>query len=358
MTKKQELRKLEIEDLVDLLYKPKKISGELLARMAWELCFISDERAFGIKGAEKMVTPIDQCGSKLYFATDKDHEHKFLYNARFCNWRFCPQCARRLALQRSFALKAIMTKLAEKGHRFLFVTLTIPNVDGKGLSEALTELSDGWKRLSERKKYKKWIVGGVRKTEVTYNKKRDDFHPHLHMLVCVKADYFKTVRVRKDGARVREYPNMIPFEEWQADWQRAVRNKRAEQIDVKAVSNTPKKLAKSIAELAKYSAKDSDMTLSKDVFKYFYLGLKGKRLFAPFGIMRKEWNLFKEDPKQFSDYYEQREAVDWYYKLVYDWNFKIQDYVEDFGTLTEEEKNEVQNKWLKASVDLDEGKDS
>ena len=84
MTKKQELRKLEIEDLVDLLYKPKKISGELLARMAWELGFISDERAFGIKGAEKMVTPIDHCGSKLYFATDKDHEHKFLYNARFC----------------------------------------------------------------------------------------------------------------------------------------------------------------------------------------------------------------------------------------------------------------------------------
>ncbi|NTO42864.1 protein rep [Enterococcus faecium] len=355
---KQDLRKLEIEDIVDLIYKPKKVAGEMLARMAWELGFISDERAFGLKDQVLRVTPIEQCGSKLYFATDKNHEHKFLYNARFCNWRFCPQCARRLALQRSFALKGIMTKLSEKGHRFLFVTLTIPNVDGKGLSEALTELSLGWERLSKRKKYKQWIVGGVRKTEVTYNKKRDDFHPHLHMLVCVKADYFKTVSVRKDGARVREYPNMIPFEEWQADWQRAVRNKRAEQIDVKAVSNTPKKLAKSIAELAKYSAKDSDMTVSKDVFKYFYLGLKGKRLFAPFGIMRKEWNLFKEDPKQFSDYYEQREAVDWYYKLVFGWDFEDQDYMEDFNKLTEDEKREVQAKWLKGSVELDEGSDS
>lgn len=356
--KKQDLRKLEVEDLVDLVYKPKKVAGEMLARMAWELGFLSAERAFGLKNQVIRVTPIEQCGSKLYFASDKKHEHKFLYNARFCNWRFCPQCARRLSLQRGFSLSAIMTKLASQGHRFLFVTLTIPNVDGEGLSESLTELSLAWERLSKRKKYKKWIVGGIRKTEVTYNSKRNDFHPHLHILVCVKPEYFKVVRKGSDGNRVREFPNIIPVEEWREDWKRAVRNNRAEQIKVQAVSNTPSKLVKSIAEIAKYSAKDSDMALSKDVFKQFYLGLKGKRLFAPFGIMSKEWNLFKEDPKLFSDYYQQREAVDWYYKLVYDWNFKIQDYVEDFDTLTEDEKREVQNKWLKGSVDLDEGKDS
>lgn len=356
--KKQDISKLEIEDLVDLVYRPKKKTSEILAKLAWELGFISTERAFGMEGVVQMVTPIDHCGSKLYFAADKKHEHKFLYNARFCNWRFCPQCARRLSLQRSFALGAIMTKLSQKGHRFLFVTLTIPNVNGEGLSEALTELALGWERLSKRKKYKEWIVGGVRKTEVTYNKKRDDFHPHLHVLLCVKEDYFKTISVRKKDKRVREYPNMIPFEEWQSDWKRAIRNERAEQINVQAVANTPEKLTKSIAELAKYSAKDSEMVTSKEVFREFYLGMKGKRLFAPFGIMRKEWNLFKEDPKKFSDYYQQREAVEWYYKLVYNWDFDSQDYVEDFDTLTEDEKREVQNKWLKGSADLDEGKDS
>ncbi|MDA2113618.1 protein rep [Bacillus cereus] len=370
MQKKQDLRKLEIEDLVDVFHKPKKINGEKLARSAWELGFVSDERAFGMayeeilhdpslleKKEERKVTPIDQCGAKLHFASDRTHEYKFLYDARWCNWRFCPQCAHRLSLNRAFVLKVIMTKLVEQGYRFLFLTFTIPNVEGEDLRDALTELSDGWKRLSERKKYKHWIVGGVRKTEVTYNKKRNDYHPHLHILVCVKADYFKHKTLNENGKRIRIYPNIIDKAEWRNDWQRAVRNPRAEQIDVQAVSNTPKKLGKSVAELAKYSAKDSDMSTSRDVFKWFYLGMKGKRLFAPFGVMRENWNLFKEDPTNFKDYYEPREAVEWYYKSTFCWDFQAQDYLDYFDRLSDDEINRVQKKWLKATVKLEEGGD-
>lgn len=336
---KVRLQDLDIEDFTNDIVRPKKVSSQKLTQWAWEEGFISSKRAFGDDGERQTITPIFKCGDLLTFVATKDFNEKHLYDARFCNWRFCPMCAWRLALKRVFVLKIVMAKLSKEKYRFLFVTLTAPNVLAEELSVEITRYNQGFQRLIQRKKYKNFIVGGVRKLEVTHNEKANTYHPHLHILLCVKADYFKRVNQKnpKTGEKENFYPNMIMIDEWREDWQRAMRNELAEQIDVKAISNNPKKLAKSIVELSKYTVKDSEMTESKEVFSAMYKGLKGKRLFSPFGNMKKLFSEFKKDPQSFSEYFEMREPKDWYWKIIEAWQNDRKDYDETWEELTDEE---------------------
>lgn len=47
-----------------------------------------------------------------------------------------------------------------------------------------------FRRLSNRTKFKKAVKVYVRKLEITYNKKRDDYHPHFHVFIAVNKSYF------------------------------------------------------------------------------------------------------------------------------------------------------------------------
>jgi Plasmid rolling circle replication initiator protein and truncated derivatives len=333
---KLSLENLTIDDFSRLLIKPKKNDGQILANWAFELGYLSNERTFGFNRQERRrrkkeqanqskVTAVCECGDTIKFVTNKDKSKKHLNDARFCHWRFCALCAWRLSLKRTFVTKVVMTRLANLGFRFLFVTLTAPNVKAEELSAEITRLNEAWSRMTKRKKYKTLIIGGIRKIEVTYNSETDTYHPHLHIILCVEKKYFKRTTSRKTDKK-NIYPNMIMFEEWQADWQQALRDDRAEQINVQAISNHPQKMAKAIAEISKYSAKDSEMVLDKKVFKAMYLGMKGKRLFSPFGEMKKLFREFEKDPQKFSDCFEMREPEEWFYKIVQGWNAQTKNY--------------------------------
>lgn len=340
-----------IENELRNKYKPKKRTSLLLMNWALELELINGNSAYGY-----FSDGIIDCGSHLKFASTKDTKHKCLCSARFCRWRFCLMCAWRLAMKRGFILSVIMKRLINLKERFIFVTLTIPNVESKDLSDSITVLSNGWQRLLQRKKYADFIIGGIRKVEVTYNRKAKTYHPHLHILCCVKPEYFDVRQIGTRGKRRRVYPNMIPFEIWQSDWQRAVRNPNAQQIFVKAVSDNPDKLEKLVGEISKYAAKESDMAVNKEAFNGFVLGMKGKRLFTPFGVMSDLWNEFIEDKTKFYDCFDPREPQEWFWKCVAEWDDKKRDYVQSYSLLTDEEKVEAQKKWLGdfSKMDLEE----
>lgn len=341
MVKKQakeklSLENLTVEDFSELLVKPKKDYSQILANWAFDFGYLSNERTFGFnrqarrrrkkdKENQSKVTAVCECGNTIKFVTNKDKSKKHLNDARFCHWRFCALCAWRLSLKRTFVTKVVMTRLSNLNYRFLFLTLTAPNVKADELSDEITRLNQAWDRMSRRKKYKTLIIGGIRKIEVTYNATTDTYHPHLHIILCVEKEYFKRTTSRKSDKK-NIYPNMIMFEEWQADWKQALRDERAEQINVQAISNHPKKLAKAIAEISKYSAKDSEMVLNKKVFQAMYLGMKGKRLFSPFGLMKNLFREFEKAPQNFSDCFEMREPEEWFYKIVQGWNAQTQNY--------------------------------
>jgi hypothetical protein len=65
-----------------------------------------------------------------------------------------------------------------------FVTLTIPNCKGEELSSIVDHILQQIVLIIRNLREKKGIkVSGIRKVEITYNAIRDDFHPHLHLLV-------------------------------------------------------------------------------------------------------------------------------------------------------------------------------
>lgn len=353
----QDLNKTDLAKIVAKTYKPKKINSQIMAEYAAKLDFITPERAFLMDNKKHKVLPIECCGDWLKFATNETMDKVFLYDSRFCNWRFCAMCERRKSLHRGFALGCIMRRLVHEKKRFIFVTLTIPNVYGEDLRDALTHMSQSWDRMSRRAKYKKIIVGSVRKTEVTYNKEKDTYHPHLHVLICVDDDYFKPKWIKVSGKNKRSYPNMITHDELLTDWQKATRMEQITQVDIRAISNNANQIDKAILEVSKYTSKDSDMSVSESVFKWFYKGLKGKKLFTSSGILDEYFKLFKKDKTLFKDFYDERTAVKWEYLKTFNWRFKKKDYEQYVRNLTSEEREKINKKWLGASVELEENSD-
>lgn len=70
--------------------------------------------------------------------------------------------------------------------RFIFLTLTVENVRGEKLNKTLSKMAEGFRRLMMYKQVDKNIIGFLRSTEVTYSKDREDYHPHLHVLLFVE----------------------------------------------------------------------------------------------------------------------------------------------------------------------------
>jgi hypothetical protein len=65
-----------------------------------------------------------------------------------------------------------------------FVTLTIPNVPGLELHSAIGEMLAAMRPIARAIRHTDGLeLRAVRKLETTYNPRRRDFHPHLHLIV-------------------------------------------------------------------------------------------------------------------------------------------------------------------------------
>src|SRR5699024_11753786 len=84
-----------------------------------------------------------------------------------------------------------MMQYVQKEHEkeFIFLTLTTPNVSKNKLENEIKHYNQSFRRLSNRTKFKKVVKGYVRKLEITYNKERDDYNPHFHVLIAVNKSY-------------------------------------------------------------------------------------------------------------------------------------------------------------------------
>jgi hypothetical protein len=65
-----------------------------------------------------------------------------------------------------------------------FVTLTIPNVQGPQLHGTIRKMLDAMRPIARAVRHTDGLeLRAVRKLETTYNPRRRDFHPHLHLVV-------------------------------------------------------------------------------------------------------------------------------------------------------------------------------
>ena len=150
-----------------------------------------------------------------------------------------------------------------------------------------------------------FVKGYISKLEVTYNRERDDFHPHFHILLSVSKNYFTDTR------------NYMSRDKLLDLWKSCKKDDSITQLDIRKVKNKNEGLLNSeIMELTKYIAKDSDYLYSVEVFSHFYNGLKGKRLFRFSGIYKK-YRKMLTDGLLDDDIVED---IDFFYKLSYLWD--------------------------------------
>lgn len=242
-----------------------------------------------IPGLEHYGEKIASCGNWLKFMECDEVKHgKLLKQAYFCKTRGCIMCQWR----KSLVIRKQLMELV-KGHRAeystdvpLLITLTVLNEKGENVSKTIDQMNAAWKRLMELKAVKGVVHSWFRSLEITYNKDRDDYHPHYHALLMVPQNYF----YKKRGL-------YITHEEWLKLWQQSMRDDRITQVDIRPLKcKTDEELWSSIGESAKYMTKPSSYIFKNEegkleanpkVVEELHYVTKGRRLIGFGGLFNK-----------------------------------------------------------------------
>lgn len=277
---------------------------------------------------ENQMDLVENCNTFLSFVTDKTLEKKKLYKSNPCKNRFCPVCAWRKARKDALGLSLMMQYIKQQENKeFIFLTLTTPNVNSDELENEIKGYNNSFRKLIKRKKIDSVIKGYVRKLEITYNKKRDDYNPHFHVLIAVNKSYFTDKRY------------YISQKEWLNLWCDVTGMPEITQVRVQKIKQNNNK---ELYEMAKYSGKDSNYLINQKVFDAFYKSLKGKQILVYSG-------LFKDARKKLKngdlDYLKEVDPTEYIYQIFYVWNQKEYLASEIFD-LTEEEKSKINHRMI------------
>ncbi len=277
---------------------------------------------------ENQMDLVQDCNTFLSFVADKTLEKQKLYKANSCKNRFCPVCAWRKARKDALGLSLMMQYIKQQEKKeFIFLTLTTPNVQNEQLEDEIKHYNKSFKKMVERKKVKSIIKGYVRKLEITYNKKRDDYNPHFHVLIAVNKSYFTDKRY------------YISQQEWLDLWRDVTGISEITQVQVQKIRQNNNK---ELYEMAKYSGKDSDYLINQKVFDAFYKSLKGKQVLVYSGLFKEARKLLKNGDL---DYLKEIDPTEYIYQIFYIW--KQKEYLaSELHDLTEQEKRELNHQMI------------
>lgn len=128
---------------------------------------------------------MENCSDYVKMETCNQCGTSHLVRANLCRDRFCPVCKWRLSMKR-FATMIGIVEALRRGYpesSWQFVTLTVKNCRPENLPETMDEMSRIWNSIASSKKFKAKVAGWARSTEITYNTKTKEVHPHYHVLV-------------------------------------------------------------------------------------------------------------------------------------------------------------------------------
>lgn len=217
-----------------------------------------------------------------------------------CKARLCPVCAT-LRARRQYARvvprfeNALITN---PGVRAAFATFTIPNVPMDELRSAGSSILTGFRRMTQRRAFKRAVIGWMRAMELTLNRDTMMVHPHLHVVLLLQRGYF-----------AKEHDLYLSQKEWLALWRGVMRDDAIQVVDIRPLR--PKKrtgsLASALGECTKYPLKplsvwtrqpDGSYQVDPVVLEPLHRGLKGKRLFGFGGILRRAGRVVTEEPER------------------------------------------------------------
>jgi len=248
----------------------------------------------------KSIVRFETCSDYISHLTNAEMSVKRVHKTNACENRFCPICTWKTAKKDAIKLSVMLKAVKEiEGKEFLFLTLTSPNCGAGELIEELDRFNKAVSKLFRRRNVQRVVKGYVRKIEVTtdqeqyitekvFKRKKDYFemrglkvgdpnptyntyNPHVHAIVVVNKSYFN------------KPSDFLSKKKWLEMWQECMEDKSITQVDVKKVQDSANSNA--VLEIAKYSAKGSDLYHSETVFDTFYKALKGRQLLVFSGMM-------------------------------------------------------------------------
>lgn len=242
---------------------------------------------------ERRVGRVRACGDVLMFSECADAGHpKRLHAAQFCGDRLCGLCQWRRALKVGHQVRQVVAEVERErpGVAWLLLTLTQRNSGGAALPAAVSELLAGWERLRHARPFMARVVGSFRALEVTCNRERGDYHPHLHALLAV------------DGEKYFAGRNYLSQKAWRGLWQSALRVDYDPRVDVRRARD----LGGASCEVAKYATKPGDFIdlaggeetadgqeAEAERVGALHAALHGRQLVAYTGALRVAWQALR-----------------------------------------------------------------
>lgn len=282
---------------------------------------------------KKRADRMHRCSDYLVFGDVVDPETgevtRKLQAAEFCRDRLCPMCQWRKSLVTFSQVSEIMDWIdAHHPGEFvpIFLTLTMRNVPREQLGEGITKVLQAWSRMMNSKHKRKphsVVAGWFRALEVTYNRETDEWHPHIHAVLLVPADYFT------------DPDKYIDHDGWVAEWRWALRADYDPSVDVRTIKG---ERAHAVAEVSKYAVKpgdwlDSDDNDGTDGRVYLLATeLKGRRLTAFGGLMLQVRKDLEQEDAETADLVHTGEDATMRGELVaaldrYEWQVGVTNYV-------------------------------
>lgn len=187
------------------------------------------------------------CATWIQFRASASGERQ-LSAANFCQLRLCPMCISRRARRTAWKLSQVLNQVeADHGAMFLFLTLTIKNVDGDHLGDGIGQLTRAWNKLLQHRHIKAAVQGWFRAIEIT--RKGKGYHPHIHAILAVSPEYFAS----KSGL-------YVSHAEWVRRWRLALGVDYDPSVRIQT-AKAKGEVAGGVAaalEAAKYTVKDED----------------------------------------------------------------------------------------------------
>ena len=271
------------------------------------------------------------CASMLEFKLFEDNTKK-LNKAMFCRNRLCPMCNWRRSKKIFGQVSKIVQEIDKLDkYNYIFLTLTLKNCTSNELEENINLISSSFMNMFRgNKKIKNICKGYFRAIEVTFNKKENTYHPHIHCIIVVDKNYF--------NRRNKDY---IKIEEWQLIWQYYLKVDYLPICDVRKV-----KLMnyKAVAEVSKYTVKSKDIIiynqdksvnekLTDDNIYNLHFTLRNKRLVS-FGGIFKEYHkklnfedINKNDIDLIKTDVDDNDELLNYIIVKYGWNVGLTNYI-------------------------------
>lgn len=261
-----------------------------------------------------------ECSEFLSFISDINEENYRLLSANFCKNRFCEMCRWRKSLADFIKLSTICKYIDieyNNHYKYLFLTLTIRNVKANRLKYALNKLSDDFHNYSRKTFFKKNFHGYCKKFEITYNDKRDDYHPHLHVFLLVDEQYFD-----------KDNENYVTRAEFLREWQKSTKDDRITQVDIRACKDDDV-----CKELSKYETKSVECTYKS--FDVLYRNLSGKRVVSYGGLMKEVAQKYNNGEL---DYLIEVDTNEYVKFIDFNYNYKDLEYIKTQEMLFDEEQ--------------------